>query len=228
MESTLSNRSSSAVTYVWEDSPSHSRSSPSTHGWTLCNERYSCCCPLSSTVFVVTSTLRRRSSSSLFDRYVCRYSWLHLKKIRLFSFFSIIEDDLTLRNILRNQITHLHIDVCTTSEVNSNTVSNTFELVLSLCERLTELDLSEGFFRKGLRRPSVFLIHNKNFLSSTLTKLKINVATLFDCLLLLDGRLDSLSTLIINVAYIFDPVVDIGHNVSSTNRSSPCWFPTYF
>jgi len=51
-------------------------------------------------------------------------------------------------------------------------------------------------------------------MSSTLIKLKINVVSLVDCLYLLDGRLDSLSTLIINVEQIFDPIVDIGSRVS--------------
>jgi hypothetical protein len=118
-----------------------------------------------------------------------------------FSFFPNIEGDVNLQNLLSKQITHLHIDVSTKSKGNSETASNTFALVLSLCERFMELDLIEGFFRKERRKPSVFLIDNNTFLSSTLTKLKINVATLFDCLILLDGRLDSLSTLIINVAY---------------------------
>ena len=145
-----------------------------------------------------------------------------------FSFFPVIEGDVNLQNLLSKQITHLYIDVSTENACDSETVSNTFALVLSLCERLIELDLSEGFFRKELRGPSVCIMHHKNLFSSTLTKLKINVATLVDCLLLLDGRLDSLSTLIINVAYIFDPTIDMGHSVSSRNRSSPCWFSFYF
>ena len=145
-----------------------------------------------------------------------------------FSFFPDIEGDVNLRNLLSTQITHLHIDVSTKNERDWKTVSNMFALVLSLCERLIELDLSEGFFRKERWKPSVFLIDNNNFLSSTLTKLKINVATFVDCLVLLDGRLDSLSTLVINVADIFDAAVDIGHNVSSTNRSSQWWFSSYF
>ena len=51
-------------------------------------------------------------------------------------------------------------------------------------------------------------------MSSTLIKLKINVATLTDCLYLLDGRLDCLSTLIINVSHIFHPIEDIDPTVS--------------
>jgi hypothetical protein len=41
-------------------------------------------------------------------------------------------------------------------------------------------------------------------MSSTLVKLKINVVNFLDILLLLDGRFDSLSTLIITVRHIYD------------------------
>ncbi|CAF3822536.1 unnamed protein product [Rotaria sp. Silwood1] len=44
-------------------------------------------------------------------------------------------------------------------------------------------------------------------MSLTLVKLTITVSCLFDCLYLFDGRLDSLSTLIINVSYIFGPKI---------------------
>jgi hypothetical protein len=51
-------------------------------------------------------------------------------------------------------------------------------------------------------------------MASTLIKLKIKVTNFADCLYLLDGRLDSLSTLIIYVGKIFDPRKDIGSKVS--------------
>jgi hypothetical protein len=51
-------------------------------------------------------------------------------------------------------------------------------------------------------------------MSSTLIKLKINVPHFTDCLYLLDGRLESLSTLIINVLNVFDPIEDRGSGVS--------------
>jgi hypothetical protein len=54
----------------------------------------------------------------------------------------------------------------------------------------------------------------RNCMSSTLMKLKIYVDNFVDCLLLLDGRLDCLSTLIIKVSQIFEPAVDIGGRVS--------------
>ena len=46
---------------------------------------------------------------------------------------------------------------------------------------------------------SVFNLSSTNCVSSTLTKLKIDVNTLDDCLYILDGRFDCLSTLIIDI-----------------------------
>ena len=47
-------------------------------------------------------------------------------------------------------------------------------------------------------------------------KLKINVPSFVDCLVLLDGHLESLSTLIITVQQIFDLVPPIEGEVSTT------------
>lgn len=55
-----------------------------------------------------------------------------------------------------------------------------------------------------------------DYVSSTLVKLKINVATFPDCLILLDGRLESLSTLIINVSSTRHPIIDVDRAVSTT------------
>ncbi|CAF3627492.1 unnamed protein product [Rotaria socialis] len=55
-----------------------------------------------------------------------------------------------------------------------------------------------------------YLTASTSHMSSTLIRLKINVASLVDCLYLLDGRLDSLSTLVINVGQILDPILDVG------------------
>jgi hypothetical protein len=60
----------------------------------------------------------------------------------------------------------------------------------------------------------LFDLPRETYMSSTLINLNINVTTFVDCLSLLDGRLDSLSTLIINVEHIFYPFKDIGSRVS--------------
>ena len=49
---------------------------------------------------------------------------------------------------------------------------------------------------------SVLNLFLTNCVSSTLTKLKIDVNTLDDCLYILDGRFDCLSTLIIDIEKI--------------------------
>jgi len=53
-----------------------------------------------------------------------------------------------------------------------------------------------------------------NCMSLTLVKLTITVSCLLDCLYLFDGRLDSLSTLIINVSDIFGPKIPKDSQVS--------------
>ena len=60
----------------------------------------------------------------------------------------------------------------------------------------------------------VFYIGQQSNMSSTLMKLKINVVNFADCLLLLDGRFECLSILIINVFSIFDRIGHIGGRVS--------------
>ena len=130
-----------------------------------------------------------------------------------------------IRDLLRNQITHLHLAL-TREEYNTDSVTNTFTLTLSLCERLTELDFTDTFAGQLWRTSPVFLT-GKNLHSSTLTKLKINVACIYDCLLLLDGRLDSLSRLIINVADIFAAPMNILQEVSSRQRSSQWRFSVF-
>ena len=134
-----------------------------------------------------------------------------------------IEDDLNVRRLCK-QITHLQIDFTMAGVVNdSKTISNTFVSILSLCDQLIELEFSERI-SEDMRFLSQLNFPKINFLSTTLTKLKITVACFYDCLFLLDGRLDALSILIINVEYIFDPHVDIGGKVSQTTRSSQCGF----
>jgi hypothetical protein len=51
-------------------------------------------------------------------------------------------------------------------------------------------------------------------MSSTLMKLTINVLNFADCHCVVDGCFPCLSTLIINVAYVLDPMEDIDETVS--------------
>jgi hypothetical protein len=74
-----------------------------------------------------------------------------------------------------------------------------FVLILFLCKRLIKLSFCQLDNRSTF---CTFDLSSRNFESSTLTELKINVKTFDDCLYLLDGRFNCLSTLIINVEII--------------------------
>jgi len=60
---------------------------------------------------------------------------------------------------------------------------------------------------------SIFHMPLTSRVSSTLTKLNIGINTFDDCLYLLDGRLDSLSILIINIFKISAPLSNIDNTV---------------
>ncbi len=61
-----------------------------------------------------------------------------------------------------------------------------------------------------------------NCMSSTLIKLKITILSLLDCFYLLDGGLDSLSTLIINVSDFFGPKIYKNCKVSINSMITFC------
>ncbi|CAF1087004.1 unnamed protein product [Rotaria sordida] len=108
--------------------------------------------------------------------------------------YQYLKGDLILRDLTK-QITHLNIDIKRTTKRFSVTVSKIFELIVSLCKNLTVLNFCD-MFRTRTYETRVFY-RSSNYMSSTLIKLKIHVLRFADCLYLLDGRLDSLSTLII-------------------------------
>ncbi len=101
-----------------------------------------------------------------------------------------------------------------TVEESSRSVSNLLVLILSLCKRLIDLNFCDLFPTKYWFR--VCILPLTSYMSSTLIKLKINVVTLTDCLFLLDGRLDCLSTLIVSVSQISSPF-DVERTVSVTS-----------
>jgi hypothetical protein len=119
---------------------------------------------------------------------------------------------LVLRDLLSKQITHLNIDI-EIAVYCSETVAKIFALILSLCKQLTVLNFGDMFTRRKCATP-VFYIGNPINMSSTLMKLKISVVNFADCLFLLDGRFECLSTLIIDVSSISDGIGGIGGRVS--------------
>jgi len=123
-------------------------------------------------------------------------------------------DDLVLRDLLTKQITHLNIHIIKPAEYWSKTVLNIFRLITSLCKKLTVLHFCDMFITQKCLT-AVFYLPLESNICSTLIKLKIKVENLMDCLSLLDGRLESLSTLIISTQQIYDPIIDIGEGVSN-------------
>ncbi len=77
-------------------------------------------------------------------------------------------------------------------------LSNIFALLLRLCKRLVSINFCQLQYRRTVCNFDL----STNCISSTLTALKINVETFDDCLHLLNGRLGSLSKLIIHVQTI--------------------------
>jgi hypothetical protein len=72
-----------------------------------------------------------------------------------------------------------------------------FALRLSLAKCLTDFTFVQCL--REATKNSVYNLFSTDCVSSTLTKLKIDVSTLDDYLYILDGRFDSLSTLIIDI-----------------------------
>ncbi len=125
----------------------------------------------------------------------------------------VFTDDLVLRDLLAKQITHLNVDIIEPAEYCSKIVWNIYGLIISLCKNLTVLHFSDMFItRKCLTY--VVLIPRPSNICSTLIKLKIRIPNLLDCLCLLDGRLKSLSTLIITTQTISESMIDPAEDVS--------------
>ena len=111
-----------------------------------------------------------------------------------------------LRSLLAKQIKHLNIDMKKTIEHSSISISTIFEFILSLCKNLIVLNFCDMFPTRKRLTPTLYVLR-KNSTPPALTKLKINVPCLTDCLCLLDGPLVCLSTLIINVLCMYHPDV---------------------
>ncbi|CAF4176758.1 unnamed protein product [Rotaria sp. Silwood2] len=115
-----------------------------------------------------------------------------------------------LRYLLTNQITHLVVDIKNEiiAELSDENQLNIFPLILCLCKRLTDLTFCEFSSNQRLTI-SIFNLPSINCVSSTLMKLNIVVNTFDDCLYLLDGRLECLSTLVIKIQRISRSVLNI-------------------
>ena len=119
----------------------------------------------------------------------------------MYLFFKF-SDNSILDNLLTQQIQHLNIDISYDPKSKEcQILSIIFTLIISRCQRLINLNFCQLFYD----RKTLICIHefpSTSCTSSTLAKLKVNVATFDDCLYILDGRFDCLSTLIIDIEKI--------------------------
>jgi hypothetical protein len=92
--------------------------------------------------------------------------------------------------------------------------SDLFALILSLFQHLKDLTINHLLSGRSWT-DSTFNLMSTYHVSSTLTKLKIKVNTFDDCLYLLDGHLECLSILIIDIIKISkSPLSNINNTVS--------------
>jgi len=90
---------------------------------------------------------------------------------------------------------------------------NLFTLILFLCKHLTNLTIRQLYAARSLT-DSTFKLTSMRPVSLTLTKMKINVNTFDDCLYILNGHFECLSTLIIDIYKISDSSSNIDNRVS--------------
>ncbi len=90
---------------------------------------------------------------------------------------------------------------------------NLFTLILFLCKHLTNLTIRQLYAGRSLT-DSTFNLTSMRPVSLTLTKMKINVNTFDDCLYILNGHFECLSTLIIDIYKISDSSSNIDNTVS--------------
>ncbi|UJR13284.1 hypothetical protein I4U23_000303 [Adineta vaga] len=88
-----------------------------------------------------------------------------------------------------------------------NLMKQILALIFSLCKNLTDLNFCDMFPTRTYAT-SINHLSSSRYVSSSLTKLKINVSNITDCTYILDGCLN-LSILIIKVRDIFDPLTDV-------------------
>ncbi|CAF4645556.1 unnamed protein product, partial [Rotaria sp. Silwood2] len=141
--------------------------------------------------------------------------------------------DTILRRLLTNQITHLNVEINgdRRGDLSDENELNMFELILSLGEYLIDLTFSQWFPNRDFEIPTLN-ITSTSCVSSTLTKLNIEVNTFDDCLYLLDGRLQCLSTFIIEIFEIFYSSANINNtkklpNLKYFSLTSECYTQFY-
>ena len=118
----------------------------------------------------------------------------------------------TLRCLLIDKIKHLVVEIEDETTIELF-YENIFSLILSLCKQLVDLSFIEWLPKRRMSI-SIFKLPKTSCVSSTLTKLEIRINTFDDCLYLLDGRLEFLSTLIVDIGKISISRSNIDNTVS--------------
>jgi len=91
--------------------------------------------------------------------------------------------------------------------------SNLFTFILYICEHLTDLTIHQFFAGRNVT-DSTFNLTSMCPESLTLTKMKINVNTFYDCLYILNGHFECLFTLIIEIYKISNSSSNTDNTVS--------------
>ncbi|CAF3945227.1 unnamed protein product [Rotaria sp. Silwood2] len=117
-----------------------------------------------------------------------------------------------LRHLITSQITSLNIGIIKKiiSNFSVENESNIFSLILSICKNLNDLTFKQCFSDENLTI-SIYNLSSASCVSSALTNLNIFVNTFDDCFYLLDGRLESLSILIIDILKVSYVPSNIDH-----------------
>ena len=108
----------------------------------------------------------------------------------------------------KDQITHLSVNITDEiqNELRLKLLIDIYNCIFALIANLKYLDLGVNdnyFFQRSLLRG----LSSTTFSSSSIVHLNIKMNNFDDCRYLLDGRFSQLHTFIVNLDYIYDPVL---------------------
>ncbi|CAF3425536.1 unnamed protein product [Rotaria sp. Silwood2] len=149
----------------------------------------------------------------------CVLNTVHYPQLHSISFVNFHYETLlrhlqgdTIVRLLTDQITHLDIYICEkTTEMSEKNELSILVFILSMGKHLNDLIYNQWLSESAIRILPLNLL-SKSLKSSSLTKLRIEVNAFDECLYLLDGRLECLSTLIIYIC-------EITNSSSNTNNT---------
>ena len=126
--------------------------------------------------------------------------------------FEYLGDSMLVR-FLNDQITQLLIDGDAATDKSTDAHElEIFGIVLSVSKQLCDLTFSLSVLKNCN-------LSKMNCTSSTLTTLNVSVDSFDDCLYLLDGRFECLSTMIIEITAVVEPLSNRENKVSEGSKS---------